>query len=101
MPFVKGKSGNPAGKPRGAVSKQTQNARAAIGMLVEQNIPRMQGWLDAIAEKDGPAAAWRCLQDVVEYHIPKLQRTEHANADGEPFVIEITRFSDALKAPGK
>jgi hypothetical protein len=101
MSGTKGHPKTGGGSRKGVPNKTTQNAREAIAMLVENNIPRMQGWLDAIAEKDGPAAAWRCLQDVVEYHIPKLQRTEHANADGEPFVIEITRFSDALKAPGK
>ena len=79
--------------------KATKNAREAIALLVEGNIPRMQGWLDEIAEKEGPMAAWRCLQDVIEYHVPKLQRTEHANADGEPFVIEIQRFSDAPETP--
>lgn len=80
-------------------SKTTKNAREAIALLVEGNIPRMQGWLDEIAQTEGPMAAWRCLQDVIEYHVPKLQRTEHANADGEPFVIEIQRFGDAPETP--
>lgn len=81
-------------------NRVTANARAAIAALVDNNIPRMQAWLDEIAEKDGPQAAWRCMQDVIEYHIPKLSRTELANADGEPFVIEIQRFGDAPKTPG-
>ena len=76
------------GRPVGAINNATKNAREAIGMLVEGNIPRMQGWLDEIAKTDGPAAAWRCLQDVIEYHIPKLARTELTGPGGGAVVIE-------------
>lgn len=56
--------GRPPGTPKtgggsrlGSPNTATKNAREAIGMLVEGNIPRMQGWLDEIAKTDGPAAA--------------------------------------------
>jgi hypothetical protein len=32
-------------------------------------------------------AAWRCLSDVIEYHIPKLARTELTGKDGESIRI--------------
>lgn len=83
MAFKKGESGNPRGKPVGAVSKSTKNAREAIARLVDDNAERMQDWLDQIAEKDGPMAAWKCMNDVIEYHIPKLSRTELTGKDGE------------------
>ena len=82
---IPGKVGRPKGIPKtGGGSRKnipnlaTKNAREAIALLVDANSERMQGWLDQIAEKDGPMAAWRCLADVIEYHIPKLARTEVA-----------------------
>lgn len=67
---------------KGAANRSTLNARAAIGALVDGNIHRLEGWLDAIAEDpdQGPMAAWKCMMDVIEYHVPKLARFEHAGA---------------------
>lgn len=72
------------GRRAGIPNKATVNAREAIAMLVDNNAHRMAGWLDAIAadEKLGPMAAWRCMVDVIEYHIPKLARTELTGKDG-------------------
>lgn len=71
-------------RPKGAQNRHTLNARAAIAALVDNNAHRLEGWLDEIAAdpKQGPMAAWRCLMDVVEYHIPKLARTEHVGDGG-------------------
>jgi hypothetical protein len=76
--FKKGEKRPNQGRPPGMANKATQNAREAIAKLVEGNVHRLQGWLDAIAqdEKQGPLVAYRCFMDVVEYHIPKLARTE-------------------------
>jgi len=74
--------GNP-GKPKGATHKATRNAREAISRLVDDNAERMQGWLDQIAAEQGPVAAWKCMSDVIEYHIPKLSRTEMTGKDGK------------------
>lgn len=95
MPFKKGESGNPSGKPVGAVSKATKNAREAIARLVDDNAERMQGWLEEIAAEQGAMAAWKCMTDVIEYHIPKLSRTEMTGKDGKElapatFVIHPT-----------
>lgn len=72
MPRVK-----TGGRTKGVPNKATANAREAIALLVNENAGRMQQWLDRIAEEEGPMAAWRCMTDVIEYHIPKLARTEH------------------------
>ncbi len=78
------------GRKPGTLNKTTAKAREAIAALVEGNIGRMEAWLDAIADTDGPRAAWDCMCDVIEYHIPKLARTEHTGPDGEKIVTEIT-----------
>ena len=77
------------GSRKGVPNRATANAREAIARLVDNNTHRLEGWLNQIAadEKQGPMAAWRCFMDVIEYHIPKLQRTEVANADGKAFRV--------------
>jgi len=75
MKFEQGKSGNPSGKPKGAVNKATQAAREAIGMFVDGNAHRLQEWLDRIADDD-PEKAFSLFQSVIEYHVPKLARSE-------------------------
>lgn len=87
MPFKPGQSGNPAGKPKGP-NKATSAAREAIAAFVEGNTPRLQGWLDQVAAdpKHGPLVAIKCVTDLLEYHVPKLARTELSGKDGAPLI---------------
>jgi len=78
----KPRGGFKGGSRKGVPNKATQNAREAIARLVDGNAGRMQEWLDRIAEEEGPMAAWRCLSDVIEYHVPKLSRTELTGEGG-------------------
>lgn len=78
------------GRPKGVPNKATANAREAIARFVDANSEKLQGWLDEIAETQGPMAAFRCWADVVEYHIPKLARTEHVGDGGGPVRIVAT-----------
>lgn len=75
-------SNNPNGRPRGVPNKATTAAREAIALFVEGNVERLNGWLDDIAE-ESPKDAFNCFMDVVEYHIPKLARTELQPLDGK------------------
>ena len=88
LTFQKGKKIPGQGK-RGP-SKATVAAREAISRFVDGNAGRLQEWLDQIAKKDGPMAAFKCFSDVIEYHIPKLARTEHTGEGGGPVKIEAT-----------
>lgn len=63
------------GRVAGVANKATSQAREAISAFVDGNAYRLEGWLDQIAEKD-PKQAFDCFQSVIEYHIPKLARTE-------------------------
>ena len=62
-------------RPKGSPNKATAQAREAIGLFVDANASRLQGWLDRIAEDD-PKRAFELFQSVIEYHVPKLGRTE-------------------------
>jgi len=83
----------PGGRPKGCPNKATSNAREAIARFVDANAERLVGWLDQIAEKD-PDAAFKAYMSVVEYHIPKLARSELTGKDGDKLQINIVKFSD-------
>jgi hypothetical protein len=77
------------GRAAGVPNKSTANAREAIAAFVDGNTPRLQAWLDAIEATDGPKAAWQCVMDLVEYHVPKLARTEVTGKDGGPVATTV------------
>lgn len=87
------------GRPKGIPNKATADARAAIGQFVDGNAHRLQAWLDDVAKgvknEDGdyvvlpnPEKAFALFQSVVEYHVPKLARTELTGKDGDPMQVQ-------------
>ncbi len=72
------------GRIAGTPNRATQEAREAIAAFVNGNADRLQTWLDQVAETN-PEKAFTLFQSVIEYHVPKLARTEVANADDKPF----------------
>lgn len=76
------------GRVRGVPNKATAEAREAIARFVDGNAHRLQEWLDRVAETD-PEKAFSLFQSVIEYHVPKLARTESTGPDGGPqeFVV--------------
>jgi len=85
-------------RPKGSPNKATQAAREAIAAFVDGNAHKLEGWLKAIAEGDpandikpNPAKAFELYNSVIEYHVPKLNRTELTGANGGP-VETVTRI---------
>jgi hypothetical protein len=78
----RGHAGEPktpgSGRKPGSQNKATSQAREAIALFVDKNADRLQVWLDQIAEKD-PEKAFSLFQSVIEYHVPKLARSETEN----------------------
>lgn len=91
--FKKGEKRPNQGK-RGP-NKTTIAAREAIAMFVEGNVDRLQSWLDDIAADD-PKAAFDRFMAVVEYHVPKLNRTEHVGDGGGPVKVVATNQDQNL-----
>ena len=78
-------------RPKGSLNKTTADVRKAIALLAERNIGSLERWLDRVAEED-PAKASDILLRALEYHIPKLARSEVTGKDGGPLeVVEIVR----------
>jgi len=103
---IKQQTNNPKGRPKGSPNKSTAMAREAIAMFVEGNAHKMQEWLEQVAtgvknEDDkfivlpNPEKAFGMLQSVMEYHLPKLARTEHSGDEEQPVkVIHEHKFLD-------
>lgn len=76
------------GRVAGVANKATSQAREAIAGFVEGNVDRLNGWLDRIGEDD-PDAAFKAFMSVVEYHIPKLARSEHVGDKDSPIAHTV------------
>lgn len=85
------------GRAPGTPNKATKEARQAIASFVDGNAHRLTEWLDAVANGDpendvkpNPAKAFELFQSVVEYHVPKLARTELAGDSEKPLKMEFS-----------
>jgi hypothetical protein len=103
---IKQQTNNPKGRPKGSPNKSTAMAREAIAQFVDGNAHKMQEWLEQVAigvkNEDNkfivlpnPEKAFGMLQSVMEYHLPKLARTEHTGDEEQPVkVIHEHKFLD-------
>ena len=109
-----------SGRALGTQNKITLTAKAAIAEFVDGNAHRLTGWLDQVAngspllDADGkqvydnegnmvyairpnPEKAFNLFQSVVEYHVPKLARSEISGPNGgaiETAVVDLKGLSD-------
>lgn len=79
------------GRKKGTPNKSDSRARAAIAKFVEVNSEKFEGWLDEIYEEHGAKEAFSCVTALIEYHIPKLARTELTGKEGEDLEFKITK----------
>ena len=70
------------GRVKGVPNKITRDVREMISKVAERCAPKFEGWLDRVAEDDPGKAADLYLK-AIEYHIPKLSRSELTGKDGK------------------
>jgi len=92
------------GRPKGSPNKATAAVREAIAVFAEGNAHKLQEWLDDIAmgvggNKPDPAKAADLYLIAIEYHIPKLARTEMTGPDGGP--VQVSGITINLKKPNE
>ena len=92
---------NRNGRPKGIPNKVTQEARELVKNILDANLPKIQEWLESTAngikdENDkyivmpNPAKACDIVQNLIEYTVPKLARTEMVGDAKQPMQIAIT-----------
>jgi len=84
------------GRKPGVPNKATTEAREAIKQLLDANLPYLQTWLTSTAEgiyddlagkwivQPNPAKACEIVNNMVEYAVPKLARTELVGDEKAP-----------------
>tara|TARA_R110000787_G_scaffold99632_2_gene204270 strand:+ start:1246 stop:1521 length:276 start_codon:yes stop_codon:yes gene_type:complete len=71
------------GRKAGVGNKITVEVREAIALIAQRNVGNFEKWLGAVAVDD-PGKAADLFLKAIEYHIPKLARSEQTGLDGGP-----------------
>jgi len=83
MPFKKGKSGNPTGRPKGSVSTTSKLIREHISQAIDGN--KIMEMLDKI---DSPTEYINAISKLLPYSIGKVKAYEEIE-EREPISINI------------
>lgn len=75
MPFRKGQSGNPNGRPKGSSNVETNLVRDAYSELIANNLNDVNDWLAEVG-KANPLQALKILLKIGDYVLPKLSRVK-------------------------
>ena len=72
MPFEKGQSGNPSGRPQGAKSRVNDEIRTRINTFLDENFETIQNDVMQLE----PRERVRFYIELLQYGIPKLKSTD-------------------------
>lgn len=97
------KRGPPKGRPRvpgsgrkpGAVNQTTRDVREAIAEFAKANVDSMTTWLNDIQD---PSKKMDLFLRAVEYHIPKLQRSELVGDPNAPLQVDFSNLKGLTDA---
>lgn len=82
------------GRKAGVPNVATANAREAIGRFLDDSAADALGWIREVYETQGPKAAFDCWVSLVEFGVPKLQRTDIGTNNGPLEAILKLGFVD-------
>lgn len=83
------------GRKKGVPNNTTRDVRAAIATIAENKISEVEGWLTSIAQED-PAKALDLYLRMIEYHIPKLARSEVTGEGGGAIVFKLSQSDERI-----
>lgn len=91
----KGITNNPGGRPKGSQNKQLAPIREAFGLLVSNNLERLQEDLNELSPKDRVSA----ILDLARFVIPTLKAIEmdatiSQESNFKPIVIRFDDYED-------
>jgi len=87
------KNGNKTGgRKKGVPNKTTKEIRESFQCFVEDNVDNFQEWLDRVAETN-PAKAIELVNNMSEYILPKLSRSEIKAEIEVTDEVDLSKFS--------
>ena len=92
MPFKKGESGNPVGRPKGSLNKVTQELREQITQAIDTN--KICEMLNQITN---PLDYINAISKLLPYAIGKVKPNDFEPADIEPIIISFGNIEDTEK----
>ena len=88
--FKKGVSGNPNGRPKGALNRSTEQMKLTIARAVNSSLNSLQEDLERIRKED-PEKAIQLSTKLLEYTLPKMKSIDmNAQVDITSKIEEIT-----------
>ena len=93
MSFEKGHK-KKGGRSKGTPNKTTAEVRDNLQFLIESNLPKLQGWIDATAEEN-PSKAIEIIIKLTDYVLPKLKTIEVVdNSEEKPMSWPIMKWAE-------
>ena len=87
------KNGNKTGgRKKGIPNKTTKEIRESFQCFVEDNVDNFQEWLERVAETN-PAKAIELVNNMSEYILPKLSRSEIKAEIEVTDEVDLSKFS--------